>query len=343
MQIKVKLPENIWRNARTRERIDVAALGDSFTDAMTLPIDAAWTSRLERQTGLAVQHYGTAGFGPQQELLALKDYAARHHPRVVVLAYFAGNDLFDAEAFDDFDRSGGAIRRAVQGLANQRRREPRRYLVVCQRASRRGHVGLETRARGGAGEQRAGVGRDARGGARDDIRAGVRPGNVQRADQRPHAAVGVHAAVPEHAQLLRTGSRGAQGWMLTRQAIAEMRDVSRGIGAELVVVFLPFKSQVYLPLLERTFARAELTRALHFYLPDNPAAPDVAAMMRNRLAQNSLMRRFCAERSIPFLDTTGALQARFASGENVYFPDESRLNDVGHGVVADAVAAFLHR
>ena len=104
-----------FRNARVRERIDVAALGDSFTDAMTLAVDEAWPTLLERRTGLAVQNYGTAGFGPQQELLVLKDYAARHHPRVVVLAYFAGNDLFDAEAFDDFDRSGGAIRRAVQG------------------------------------------------------------------------------------------------------------------------------------------------------------------------------------------------------------------------------------
>ncbi len=33
-----------------RQRIDVAALGDSFTDAMTLPIDAAWPTRLERPT-----------------------------------------------------------------------------------------------------------------------------------------------------------------------------------------------------------------------------------------------------------------------------------------------------
>jgi hypothetical protein len=29
------------------------------------------------------------------------------------------------------------------------------------------------------------------------------------------------------------------------------------------------------------------------------------------------------------------------SGENVYFPDESHLNETGHAVVADALAAFL--
>src|SRR4029077_13277478 len=107
--------EEGFRNARTRARIDVAALGDSFTDAMTLDAADSWTSRLERETGLAVQNYGTAGFGPQQELRVLTDYALGHHPRVVVLAYFAGNDLFDAEAFDEFDRSDGTIRRPDPG------------------------------------------------------------------------------------------------------------------------------------------------------------------------------------------------------------------------------------
>ena len=37
----------------------------------------------------------------------LKDFVARHRPRAVVLAFFAGNDIFDAEAFDAFQRSGG--------------------------------------------------------------------------------------------------------------------------------------------------------------------------------------------------------------------------------------------
>ena len=56
-----------------------------------------------------MQNYGTAGFGPQQELRVLTDYALAHHPKVVVLAYFAGNDIFEAEAFEDYERSNGAI------------------------------------------------------------------------------------------------------------------------------------------------------------------------------------------------------------------------------------------
>jgi hypothetical protein len=34
----------------------------------------------------------------------LRDYVARHRPNRVVLAFFAGNDNFDAEAFDDLEQ-----------------------------------------------------------------------------------------------------------------------------------------------------------------------------------------------------------------------------------------------
>ena len=45
----------------------VAALGDSFTDGMTLPAELTWPARLARLLGASVRNYGTAGFGPGQE------------------------------------------------------------------------------------------------------------------------------------------------------------------------------------------------------------------------------------------------------------------------------------
>jgi len=120
-----------------------------------------------------------------------------------------------------------------------------------------------------------------------------------------------------------------------------MQEVSRNIGATFVVMFLPFKSQVYLPWLAQSQASPALSRDLQFYLPDNPGTPDVEQMLRNRLAQNRMMKRFCDARGIPLLDTTDALTAHFLSGENVYFPDESHLNERGHAIVADVLAAYL--
>ena len=134
-----------------------------------------------------------------------------------------------------------------------------------------------------------------------------------------------------------------QGWRLTREAVSAMRDASRASGAEFVVMFLPFKSQIYLPLLDEAMGRDRLSEALHFYLTDSPGPPDVTSMLRNRRAQNNLMRSFCDEAGIRLLDTTDALEQRVRAGVNVYFPDESHLNETGHAVVAETLKRFLDR
>ena len=82
----------------------VAALGDSFTDGMTLPAELTWPARLASLLGVSVRNYGTAGFGPGQELLVLKEYVLARRPRRVVVGFFAGNDLVDAERFESFQQ-----------------------------------------------------------------------------------------------------------------------------------------------------------------------------------------------------------------------------------------------
>lgn len=329
-----------FRNAAVRERVDIAALGDSFTDAMTLPVDQSWPALLERRLGVPVQNYGTAGFGPQQERLVLSEYVARHHPRVVVLAFFAGNDLFDAEAFDDFERSGGAVRRAAAGwrIKDVVSRADTWFVVSALRAGATWLSHQET--------------------ARVAAEA-LEPPEPPRDGQTPLPAfdrgmfsvpVGDRALrcafMPPYLNTLTFSQEdlaARRGWTLTRRAIAEMRRETGAFGGTFVVMFLPFKSQVYFPLLRRAFGRDQLQAAFQFYLGVNPKAADVDAMFGNRLAQNAMMRRFCNETGIPFLDVTDALQARVDAGDNVYFPDESHLNETGQTIVADALAAFLRR
>lgn len=324
-----------FRNARTRERIDVAALGDSFTDAMTLDAADSWTTRLERDTGLAVQNYGTAAFGPQQELRVLTDYALRHRPRVVVLAYFAGNDLFDAEGFDQFDRSGGAVRRPDPGW-------PIREVV--SRADT-WFVGSAVRAAAAwaSTHQRA----EARTIGPHETSSARRPQTEPFDRGMFMLTVQGHplrwAFMPPYLNTLNFSERdlaARNGWRLTRESIVAMRDASHTAGADFVVMFLPFKSQIYLPLLDESMSRDQLAAALHFYLADSPP-PDVTAMIRNRRAQNNLMRSLCDQAGIRLLDITDALEQRVRAGVNVYFPDESHLNETGHAVVAEMLKRFL--
>ena len=85
-----------------------------------------------------------------------------------------------------------------------------------------------------------------------------------------------------------------RGWALTRESLTAMQRVSREVGAEFVLLFLPFKSQVYLPLLARTFSPDELAAAFSSIWAARGAG-DVEQMARNRLAHNTLLGRFCEE------------------------------------------------
>jgi GDSL-like Lipase/Acylhydrolase family len=325
-----------FRNARTRGRIDVAALGDSFTDAMTIEDASAWPTLIEQTTGLAVQNYGTAGFGPQQELRVLTDYALAHHPKIVVLSYFAGNDIFEAEAFEDYERSNGTIHKPDPGwpIKSVVSRADTWYVASAFHAAQRW---ISNRGRA---EARTSTPAEA---PAPHAAAGPAP----RFD-RGMFSIAVNgrtvrwAFMPPYLNTLRM-SEGElstrRGWTLTTDAIRAMRDASRAAGAELVVMFVPFKSQVFLPIAVEAMPHDELVSALRYSLPDGRI--DVAAMTANRLAQNRMMRRFCADSGIRFLDTTDALAERLGEGVNVYFPDDSHLNEAGHAVVAATLESAL--
>ena len=329
-----------FRNPAARDRFDIAALGDSFTDAMTMAGEASWPSRLEGELGVPVQNYGTAGFGPQQELLVLKDIVAPHRPRTVVLAFFAGNDIFNAEEFDAFQQSGGTIKRPQPGwrIKDVVSRADAWFVISALRAARRSldrHQGTVTAAEAPPAAT-----------ARQSEAPITAPAAFERGwFDLPVAGRRLRwAFMPPYLNTLnfsRDDLAARHGWRLTSDAIREMQTVSRSFGADFIVMFVPFKSQVYLPLVETALPKDQLESAFRFYLESYGGKIDVDRMLANRLAQNDLMSQLCAEAGIPFLDTTPALAARAATGDNVYFPDESHLNEAGERLIAETLAAFL--
>lgn len=326
-----------FRNPVTRDHFEIAALGDSFTDAMTMAQEASWPARLEATLDVAVQNYGTAGFGPQQQLMVLKDYVAAHRPKTVVLAFFAGNDIFDAEAFDAFQRSGGTIKRPQPGwrIKDVVSRVDTWFVVSALRAGQK-LLGTQQAAAAAAEPPTA---------PPSETFASASPAfdrgwfDLEVAGRRMRWAF-----MPPYLNTLnfsRADLAARPGWPLTSAAIREMQSVSRSFGARFVVMFVPFKSQAYLPLVEASLSHDAIRSAFGFYLESYGGVIKVDRMLANRLAQNQMMAELCAEAGIPFLDTTPALAARAAAGENVYFPDESHLNQAGEALIAGQLAEFI--
>jgi len=80
----------------------IAVLGDSYAEAIQMPIEQAFWSLLPRQlescgfaAGRRIEaiNFGVSGYGTAQELLTLRHRAWQYSPDLVLLAFFPGNDV----------------------------------------------------------------------------------------------------------------------------------------------------------------------------------------------------------------------------------------------------------
>jgi GDSL-like Lipase/Acylhydrolase family len=90
--------------AKPTGTVRIAVLGDSFSEAMHLPMEQTFWSLLERRLqecnafpgkNVEVINFGVSGYGTAQELLTLRQRVWDYSPDLVVLAITTYNDIYD--------------------------------------------------------------------------------------------------------------------------------------------------------------------------------------------------------------------------------------------------------
>jgi hypothetical protein len=80
----------------------IAVLGNSYTEAMQVPLEQTYWAVMEREVARAglpgvrnveVINFGVGGFGTAQELITLRTKVWKYQPDVVLLAFLTGNDV----------------------------------------------------------------------------------------------------------------------------------------------------------------------------------------------------------------------------------------------------------
>lgn len=84
-----------FRNRAVPDEIDVIAMGDSQTYGIGVERDEAWPAQLSEAGGLSAYNMAFGGWGPVHCLVLFPE-ALSLEPRVVVVAFYSGNDLYDA-------------------------------------------------------------------------------------------------------------------------------------------------------------------------------------------------------------------------------------------------------
>lgn len=80
----------------------IAVLGDSMVEAMQVEIEKTFTSLLEQRLNechmdgrkrVEVMNFGVSGYGTAQQLLTYRYFASKYSPDLVLITFFAGNDV----------------------------------------------------------------------------------------------------------------------------------------------------------------------------------------------------------------------------------------------------------
>jgi hypothetical protein len=90
-----------YRNPRTPTRADVVLIGDSYLAGDYVSDDEVVSRLLETRLGRPVANLGVAGYGPAQELIALRRDAMPLGPGTVIWFFFEGNDLYNDHQFEN--------------------------------------------------------------------------------------------------------------------------------------------------------------------------------------------------------------------------------------------------
>lgn len=322
--IELETDADGFRNPPGAPPAEMAVVGDSFVQGQLVARDDLWTTVLEGELGRPVRNLGVAGYGPQQALGVIRRFVLPARPRVVVWAFFCGNDVRDAGLYSRFRASGLPWPRFEQSLAGT---PPERPWIDGSRL-------LAT--------WRA-------------LRIGPRP------DRQPSAAAlafnpvcadpAADAACPAFGDdlLLRETLSPAQwtadpGWEPTVAALRAARELTRDAGVELVVVFLPSKEAIELPLLAGAYSAAAfeafVAAAARLHGVDPGGETWQARFDRHHGVVASLVGAVLDREGVPWLDLAPAF-ATAAARERLYFPFDSHWNEAGNALAGRAVAAFL--
>ena len=302
-------------------RFRILVLGDSFMEAYQVPLEESLPRRLEARLegrGAEVLNLGVGGYGTAQELLALEHDGLRYRPNLVVLAFYAANDvennsraleagLFGEDAPTTFSRPYAHARSLESPL--EWTPPDRERMAPLVESWRHRHSRL------------------------DALRRTLQPAMLahlfEQATARLASAIS-HEALYDPELVLGRPFLSAlspdaervwdEAWLVTRRLLIETDRVARGAGARLVVLLVPADFQV-------------VPRAQAAVRAAYPQAPLDPLRIDRELAE------FCAQQGIPFLDPTPEFTRVQAEGRPLYYALEDRhWNADGHALATELLA-----
>ena len=332
-----------FRNPEVPARAHIVALGDSQTYGTNVEPKAAWPRQLEAMTGAKVYGMAFGGYGPVHSLM-LWEEAVVLQPRIVIEAFYAGNDLFDS-----FDLTYNKVQlphlKSADPRVQERVREAEESDPIARRIAQMFQMGPTPAARLGTSLRKLvsehsnlyGLLRRA---SYESTRLADNLSDTPR--DKWDQAKAFAEAHPAYCQVFDGGRfktvftseyrlaaldledpRIAEGLQISLRAIQTMHELAAARNIRFLVVLIPSKETVFSQL----------------WL--NPSA-SYRRLTENEERFRNITRNFFERGRIEYLDSLPVLREQFAAGIQPFFVShEGHLNEHGQKAIARLVAAHL--
>jgi lysophospholipase L1-like esterase len=305
------------------EAFRVLLLGDSYTEAVQVPLEATFAARLEGRLNarpgarrVEVVNGGHAGFGTDNELLFYRHEGRRYRPDLVLLVFNTENDVFEnywplrrhARLYADkphFRFEDGRL--ALRNFPLPVPSGPRAWPDAARRSLFRHSMTYRFVRRLGGPQV---------------VRRAEAAAPPSEAAQLPAEAA---ALGPLGALLQEEPAAWREGWRVTRSLVRALQREVRRDGAAFGIVVI---SGGYEVSEQRLRARAALLRVPR------------ALFVRDRSHRRAM--RFVRRRGVPHTDLLPVFRRRLEeSGRDGYYRWDPHWNADGHAFAAEHLAPWL--
>ena len=308
-----RLDEDSLPNPKRLEKADVLFVGDSIGNALNVLTPAGLQLRLTQATGLAIYNISEPGAGPQQKEWMLQKYGLPKQPKAVIWFFFDGNDLLDGNIQTVARQTGYLTWASVP----RHRKPPTWYLPnMLQNWGRQ--------------QLQASANQDYLPGFRFPLTDGST------------IPMWFH---PNHLNDLSHPEewwRSMSGFADSLETIRRSRQQVEDAGARFLFVFVPCKTHILISKVERD---AELVHrsASHMQRKVSESDPEkfLENLIRNRGAQERLLREFCESEGIEFLSARPLLETLADEGNPGFFSADTHWTPAGHGVLVEPLVEWL--
>ncbi len=281
--------------------VDLAIIGDSFTAAEAIA-EPFW-----RDISESILVLGLPGSGTLEQQRLFQAFAVPRRPKIVVLSYFAGNDLTDNQVYAEVAQNGSSfLDRARQG------KHVLDYSVLFNLAL---HIGNAITPKQSA------------------------PCHYpQMTEPEPPTYVAFYDEFLPLLALDEATMRASESFRLTSVGIGEMAAAQRLHGGDLILMYIPQKAELYWTALSRQSKEAIVSQ-IGAQLNNH----GLAAIDANLAVQRNLMAELAKDLGIGFLDLSETLGNAITNGQEPYFFADTHWNQSGHNIARNALLDFFNR